>query len=115
LTCVDPQAFPDWSDSALVLDLPAGLLTSPHEPEARYAQKRGKDWVGYKTHITETVAGAGEIGNFITAMTVTAAAVHDIQRNPLVFACTILKSICNSNRRSVRLAKAATRARDQRL
>jgi len=76
-TCVDPQEFPDWPDSALELDLPEGLINSPHEPHARYSEKRGKDWAGYKTHLTETVDG--EHGNFITDVHVTPANVHDTQ------------------------------------
>lgn len=75
--CVDPSEFPDWQDSALALDLPEGLIQSPHEPEARYSQKRGQSWQGYKTHITETVDG--ECANFITDMHVTPAQVNDAQ------------------------------------
>jgi transposase len=33
---------------------PAGLLTSPYDPEARYSTKREKEWIGYKVHLTET-------------------------------------------------------------
>ncbi len=29
-------------------------IQSPHESKARYSEKRGKSWVGYRTHITET-------------------------------------------------------------
>lgn len=29
-------------------------LDSPYDPEARYGEKRGQGWVGYKTHLTET-------------------------------------------------------------
>jgi hypothetical protein len=76
-TCVDPDEFPDWPDSALELDLPEGLINSPHDPQARYSEKRGKDWTGYQTHLTETVAGAH--GNFITDVHVTPANVNDTQ------------------------------------
>lgn len=77
LDCIDPEEFPDWQDSALELDLPDGFLQSPHEPEARYAQKRGQSWQGYKTHISETVEG--EHGDFVTDMYVTPANVNDTQ------------------------------------
>jgi transposase len=30
------------------------MIQSPYDPEARYAQKRTQDWVGYKVHLTET-------------------------------------------------------------
>jgi len=77
LDCVDPSEFPDWQDSALSLDLPDGLIASPHDPDARFSQKRSTQWVGYKTHITETVEG--EHGNFVTDMHVTPANVNDDQ------------------------------------
>lgn len=32
----------------------AEVIESPHEPEVRYAIKRGKDWTGYKLQVTET-------------------------------------------------------------
>jgi len=34
---------------------PAGLITSPYDPDARYSTKRGNSWVGYKVHLTEAV------------------------------------------------------------
>jgi transposase len=33
---------------------PAGLISSPYDPEARYSTKRDMEWVGYKAHLTET-------------------------------------------------------------
>jgi transposase len=30
------------------------MIESPHEPEARFGKKRGKDWIGYKVQLTET-------------------------------------------------------------
>lgn len=32
----------------------ARLLQSPFDPEARYSRKRGREWMGYKVHFTET-------------------------------------------------------------
>ena len=29
-------------------------IDSPYDPEARYSEKRGESWVGYKLHLTET-------------------------------------------------------------
>src|SRR3954468_21183968 len=34
--------------------LPATLITSPYDAEARYSTKSGTEWVGYKVQITET-------------------------------------------------------------
>ena len=39
-------------------------VQSPHEPEARYAEKRKTQWVGYRAQVTET-ANPGEV-NFLT-------------------------------------------------
>jgi transposase len=36
----------------------AQQLESPHEVEARYGEKRGHDWLGYKVHVTETCDAA---------------------------------------------------------
>jgi transposase len=37
-------------------DLPPGplLISSPYDPDARYSKKRETEWVGYKTHLTES-------------------------------------------------------------
>jgi transposase len=32
------------------------LINTPHDPEARYSHKRGKEWLGYKAHVTETTS-----------------------------------------------------------
>jgi transposase len=40
------------------------VLQSPHDREARYAEKRSTKWVGYKTHVTETANR--EETNFLT-------------------------------------------------
>jgi transposase len=70
--CLAPEIVAIWD--ALVLP-PAGNIESPHDPEARYSQKRGQGWVGYKTHLTETVDAKGS--NFITDVWVTYATQHD--------------------------------------
>ncbi len=42
-----------WRDSDNIP--PAALfISSPYDPEARYAKKRSTCWVGYKVHLTET-------------------------------------------------------------
>src|SRR5215470_4930734 len=33
---------------------PAGLISSPYDPDARYSTRREVEWVGYKAHFTET-------------------------------------------------------------
>jgi hypothetical protein len=46
-------------------------IQSPHEPQARYAEKRSTKWVGYRAHVTET-ANPGEV-NFLTDIETDAA------------------------------------------
>ena len=41
-----------------------GHVSSPHEPEANYANKGKKGWLGYKGQVVETVVEGGQ--NFIT-------------------------------------------------
>lgn len=51
-------------------------VVSPHETDARWSQKRGKDWTGYKLQVTETAET--EAGStFLTDVRITAATTHD--------------------------------------
>ncbi|MBV9174515.1 MAG: IS1182 family transposase [Chloroflexi bacterium] len=36
------------------IPIPAEMISSPYDPEARYSSKRSVEWVGYKVHLTET-------------------------------------------------------------
>jgi transposase len=69
--------------------LPPGRdrLLSPYDLDARYAEKRGRGWAGYKYHATETVSdpagddprtGRPELPNVITGVQTTHAAVADM-------------------------------------
>lgn len=65
--------------------LPPGHLglISPYDLDARYSEKRGTGWQGYKVHLTETCgAPAAEGGrsapNLLTNVLTTAAAVPDV-------------------------------------
>lgn len=49
----DPPGPLRWRE-ANALASPAELMASPYDPDARYSQKRGVEWVGYKVHLTET-------------------------------------------------------------
>jgi len=53
----------------------AEKICTPHDPQARYGEKRGKGWVGYKVEIAET-AEANQ-PNFITEVQVQNAAESD--------------------------------------
>jgi transposase len=74
------------------LGLPPGRsrITSPYDTGARYSEKRGKGWRGYKVHLTETCTHPGDDRpasdarpggpaalNLITNVATTAAAVPD--------------------------------------
>ena len=51
-------------------------VSSPHEPEARFANKGGKGWLGYKAQIAETVDNECGV-NFITHADINNATDHD--------------------------------------
>lgn len=48
-----PDDPPRWR-TATDIPPPAQLIHSPYDLDARYSIKRGKAWVGYKLHVTET-------------------------------------------------------------
>lgn len=52
------------------------IIPTPHDQEARWSEKRGKEWVGYKLQVTETAeAEAGQ--TFLTDIDVCAANEDD--------------------------------------
>lgn len=51
-------------------------LTSPYETEARYAIKRGHEWIGYKVHLTEVCDG--ELPDLLTHVDTTIAPSAEI-------------------------------------
>jgi len=53
------------------------VIHSPHDPEARYSQKRETEWFGYKAHITETCDV--ERPHLITHIATTPATTQDEQ------------------------------------
>ena len=53
-----------------------GHISSPHEPEAEYANKGKKGWLGYKGQVVETVGENGE-QNFITHIDIEDATSYD--------------------------------------
>ena len=69
--------------------LPPGRdrLASPYDLDARYAEKHGTGWTGYKDHLTETVSdpadddpvtGRAAVPNLVTDVGTTHAAVPDV-------------------------------------
>ncbi|HEU5376418.1 MAG TPA: hypothetical protein VFV38_13320 [Ktedonobacteraceae bacterium] len=59
------------------LDIPANLIASPYDPDARFSTKRGMDWVGYKVHFTETCDEDQPL--LITHVETTVASIQDDQ------------------------------------
>ncbi len=59
-------------------DLPPAplLISSPYDPDARYGQKRGVAWTGYKLHLTETCDD--DLPNLITDVLTTPATTSDV-------------------------------------
>jgi transposase len=63
--------------------LPPGRsrIVSPYDTDARYSEKRGRGWLGYKIHLTETcqVPGGSRGGpNLITSVITTPATTADV-------------------------------------
>jgi transposase len=69
--------------------LPPGKdrLASPYDLDARYSEKHGMSWTGYKAHLTETVSDPGgddpvtgrpAVPNLVTDVETTHAAVPDV-------------------------------------
>lgn len=67
---------PDSNQSPKLIKIATGKdhICSPHETDARYANKGGKGWIGYKSQVAETV---GEDVNFITHIEITDSTDHD--------------------------------------
>ena len=62
---------------------PAALrISSPYDPEARYAHKRSTTWVGYKVHVTETCED--EMPHIITHVQTDEAVRNDNQALPQI-------------------------------
>lgn len=73
---------PDGDDPELIkIATGKDHICSPHEPEARYGNKGGPGWIGYKAQIGETIPEQCEngqiISNFITFAEVSEATDHD--------------------------------------
>lgn len=65
-------------------DLPpsSAMICSPYDAEARYGKKRGTEWTGYRTHLTETCDD--DAPHLITDVQTTAAPVSDFDMLPTI-------------------------------
>jgi len=57
------------------IPIPAEMISSPYDAEARYSSKRSVEWVGYKVHLTETCDA--DTPHLITNVETTPAASPD--------------------------------------
>jgi transposase len=57
------------------IPIPAEMISSPYDAEARYSSKRSVEWVGYKVHLTESCDA--DTPHLITNVETTPAAVPD--------------------------------------
>ena len=72
---VDDNPDPDGKQELIKVATGKDHICSPHEDEARYANKGGKGWIGYKGQIAETIS-EGDV-NFITHIELDEATDHD--------------------------------------
>lgn len=60
----------------------AYCIETPYEPQARYATKRSKKWVGYKVHLTESCDEG--LPHLITSVYTTPATATDVKQLPAI-------------------------------
>jgi transposase len=70
-----------WRDAK---DLPPSslLICTPYDAEARYSQKRGMSWTGYKVHVTESCDEDGP--HLVTDVQTTPAPTSDFDMTPTI-------------------------------
>jgi transposase len=80
-----------WRGAEQGLPPARSRLVSPYDTDARYAEKRGKGWTGYKVHISETchipdAAGQRPAPDLLTSTETTLAPVTDVEMTEPVHA-----------------------------
>lgn len=87
------QQFPDGPGKPPATKRPAGkgVIESPHEPEARFGTKRGKNWIGYKVQVSETCDA--DTPHLIVDVEPTGALDNDSPQTPLVQTRLLAKQI----------------------
>lgn len=71
-----------WRGNSDGLPSAAQQIRSPYEVEARYSEKRGQGWLGYKVHMTESCDP--DSPRLITQVTTTLATTVDIAALPVI-------------------------------
>lgn len=75
-------------------DMPpaAEQIESPYEPEARYGEKRGRPWIGYKVHLTE--ACDAEQPHLVTQVDTMLAPASDFTDLALIQRGLVQRGLC---------------------
>lgn len=73
-----PTTTPTHLEFCETVSSGAETISTPHDPEARYSEKHGVDWVGYKVHVTETAEP--NLPRVITDVQTTVASAPDEQQ-----------------------------------
>jgi transposase len=88
LRCIWVQQF-CWRDEAWQwrtasdgVPSAAQQIRSPYEVEARYAEKRGQGWLGYKVHLTDTCDS--DAPRLVTQVSTTVATTPDVATLPTI-------------------------------
>jgi transposase len=71
-----------WRTASDGVPSAAQQIRSPYEVEARYAEKRGQGWLGYKVHLTESCDAAAP--RLLTQVTTTMATTPDVAALPAI-------------------------------
>lgn len=71
-----------WRTATDGLPSAAQQIRSPYEVEARYAEKRGHGWLGYKVHLTDTCEP--DAPRLVTQVTTTVATTPDVVALPAI-------------------------------
>jgi len=74
----DENPDPDPPPKLIKIATGKDHICSPHETDARYSNKGGKGWLGYKVQVVETInVNGAEEPNFITHISINEATDHD--------------------------------------
>ena len=89
----DEDDEPHWR-AASQLPKAAEVTESPYDPEAKHSNKRGRVWVGYKVHLTETCDE--QLPRLITNVHTTVATEQDVGSTTLIEAALNEKNLLPS-------------------
>lgn len=70
------------------------FISSPHDPDARYSQKRTTSWVGYKVYLTESCDA--DLPHLITNVETTPATTADDAVTPIIHTALLQRDLLPS-------------------